>query len=599
MATGLTLESDAFAARGTSLRELLRRPLAATALAILLLIVLACAAAPLLAPDNPLAQNLNEITQMPSRHHLLGTDELGRDVLSRLLYGGQPALLGAAVASAVFALLGITLGLVSGYSSGVPDRVVSMAVDLLMSLPTLVLMFTVLALTANNLGAAMITLGVIASSGLIRVVRAATKATREELYVAAARVSGLSTPRILARHIAPRLVGPIVIQMSLFVGIALVVQSGLAFLNLGVVAPAPSWGGMVGEAAQIQAQFPWLLVPSGGIIGITILCLGIIGDAVRDLNADRTSREADLAHRQRRKDARHPLRRDGSESALLTVDHLTIAKRGAHGANNMLVSGISIEILAGELVGLVGESGSGKTITAQSLLGLLPPELSVSAKSVRFDGFDLTRAGEAQFRRIRGTGIGLVSQEPMIALDPSFTVGQQLSEVIRTHEAGNRAARRKRMLELLTDVRLPDPERVSARYPHELSGGMAQRVVIAMALASKPKLLIADEPTTALDVTVQAEILDLLRELRARHGMAILLVTHDLGVVADLCERVVVMRDGRVIEEQDADGLFESPSHPYTKSLIAATPSLIDLPSQTRVIDELAQPALTAEAVRD
>ena len=200
----------------------------------------------------------------------------------------------------------------------------------------------------------------------------------------------------------------------------------------------------------------------------------------------------------------------------------------------------------------------------------------VSAATLRFDGVDLLAGGVDGFRSIRGSGIGLVSQEPMVALDPSFTVGHQLGEVLR---ANGRESRRVRplVLQALADVRLPDPAAVAERYPFQLSGGMAQRVGIAMALAGEPKLLIADEPTTALDVTVQAEILDLLRLLRDERGMAVILVTHNLGVVADFCERVIVMQNGRLIEQAPVGELFENPQQHYTRALLAATPSLIDL----------------------
>jgi peptide/nickel transport system permease protein len=215
-----------------------------------------------------------------------------------------------------------------------------------------------------------------------------------------------------------------------------------------------------------------------------------------------------------------------------------------------------------------------------SLLGLAPSNASVRATRFDVAGEDLQGASSATFRRIRGSQVGLVSQEPMVALDPSFTVGYQLRAVLRAQGVLRGRALRQRAVELLADVRLPDPENVARSYPHELSGGMAQRVVIAISLAGKPRLLIADEPTTALDVTVQAEILDLLRRLRDERGMAIVLVTHDLGVVADFCERVYVLQDGRVVESQATPDLFANPLDPYTAALIAATPSLIEIPGR-------------------
>lgn len=561
-------------AGSVTLRSFLRRPVAAAALCVLAIIVIACCGAAVFAPYGPLEQDLLAALEGPSAAHWLGTDTLGRDVLSRLLWGGQPALLSALVATVTFGALGIGLGLIAGYSRGTADRIISAVIDVMMSLPGIVIMFVVLALFKNNLYAAMITLGFFAAGGLARVVRAATKATREELYVSAARVSGLSTARILFRHVLPRLTGPIVVQLSLFIGIALVVQSGLGFLNLGVQAPLPTWGGMVGEAAQVITDDPWLLVPSGGIIALTVLAFGLIGDAVRDVSAETKSRSGGVVVR---RGTRAPRRIAAGES-LLTVRGLTISFARRHGESTEVVHGVDFEVAPGELLGLVGESGSGKTVSALSLLGLLPANAVVEADEMRFGDLDFAGVASSGFRGLRGTRIGLVSQEPMVALDPSFRVGAQLREVVRAQRRCSRREADSRVRDLLAAVRLPDPAAVARRYPHELSGGMAQRVVIALALAGEPELLIADEPTTALDVTVQSEILDLLRALRDRHGMAIVLVTHDLGVVADFCERVIVMQHGRIVERQDSVGLFTAPEHPYTRELIDATPSLIDLP---------------------
>jgi peptide/nickel transport system permease protein len=235
---------------------------------------------------------------------------------------------------------------------------------------------------------------------------------------------------------------------------------------------------------------------------------------------------------------------------------------------------VSFDVKAGEILGIVGESGSGKTVTARSLLGLLPPTGHITAGSAVFQGEDLTVLGERELGRVRGSRIALVSQEPLSGLDPVFRVGSQLAEVVRRHQRLGRSAARARAVELLRTVRIPEPERVARRYPHELSGGMAQRVAIALALAGDPALLIADEPTTALDVTVQAEILALLRDLSARRDLAIVFVTHDWGVLADVCDRAVVMYAGEVVEEATVTDLYRTPRHPYTERLLAANPHL-------------------------
>jgi peptide/nickel transport system permease protein len=276
---------------------------------------------------------------------------------------------------------------------------------------------------------------------------------------------------------------------------------------------------------------------------------------------------------------------------VLSVRGLTVAFAAGE-AEVPVVSGVDFDIGPGETLGIVGESGCGKSVTVRSLLGLLPPGGRISGGSALFGsalfgGRDLATMTERGYQTIRGSKIALIAQDPMNSLDPSFTVGSQLTEVLRHHNRArhnrsrhnrgrsnrvSRATARARVRELLTMVQLPDPDQVARCYPHELSGGMAQRALIAMALAGNPALLIADEPTTALDVTVQAEILALLRDLRDRLGMAIILITHDWGVLADACDRVVVMYAGQVVEQGALDDLYAAPRHPYTEGLLAANP---------------------------
>ena len=239
------------------------------------------------------------------------------------------------------------------------------------------------------------------------------------------------------------------------------------------------------------------------------------------------------------------------------------------------VEGVTFELHAGETVGLVGESGSGKSVTNLALLGLLPrPPAVVEAARAALLGRDLLRLSPRELRAVRGREIALIFQHPMTALNPFLTIGRQLGEVLEAHENATRDAARSRARSALADVGIPDPDRIVDAYPHEMSGGMRQRAMIAMALLCKPKVLIADEPTTALDVTVQAQILELLRDVQRRHGTGIVLVTHSLGVVAGTCDRVLVMYAGRVVETASTARLFESPLHPYTRGLMASVPSL-------------------------
>jgi peptide/nickel transport system ATP-binding protein len=259
--------------------------------------------------------------------------------------------------------------------------------------------------------------------------------------------------------------------------------------------------------------------------------------------------------------------------ALLEIDNLQTHFRTPEGVNRA-VDGLSLKIEAGQTLAVVGESGCGKSVTAMSVLRLIPEPPGKIAGRIAFDGRDLLRLSDAQMRDIRGNEISMIFQEPMTSLNPVLTVGRQLREPLRLHQGLDRAGAEKRAIEMLALVGIPEPLRRVQEYPHQMSGGMRQRVMIAMALACNPKLLIADEPTTALDVTVQAQILDLMRDLKRRVGAAVLLITHDLGVVAEVAEHVVVMYAGRKVEEAPAHQLFARPRHPYTQGLLGAVPKL-------------------------
>jgi peptide/nickel transport system ATP-binding protein len=262
-------------------------------------------------------------------------------------------------------------------------------------------------------------------------------------------------------------------------------------------------------------------------------------------------------------------------SALLEIRDLEIRyPRRDRAGDFAVVRGASLDVRRGEVVGLVGESGSGKSLTALAVLGLVPPPGRIVAGSVRLDGAELRGLDERAYRAVRGARVGLVFQEPGAALNPVLTIGAQIVEAIRAHRDVSRRAARERALELLARLALPDPARRLRQYPHELSGGQRQRALLAIALAAEPELLIADEPTTALDVTVQAEVLDLLEELRRERGLAILLITHDLGVVARSCDRLAVLYAGEVVESGTTRELLASPAHPYTRGLLASLPRL-------------------------
>jgi len=546
------------------LRQFLRRPLGVVSAVFLVIVIAAVALAKVVAPYNPLAQDYSAVLITPTGAHPLGTDQLGRDVLSRLLYGGQVTLVGILEAVVVALVVGIILGLLAGYLGGVLDTVLSRLTELVMAIPGIVLLLMTYALTNNNANAGMLVLGVLSVPTIFRVTRGAATVVRGEIFIDASRVVGVGKIAIMVRHVLPNVWGPIIVNASVLAAVTLGIQSGLNYLSLGVNPPAPSWGGMVSEAQSSLLQQPWIIVPSGLTIALVIVAFLLIADALRDATDSRsdtpTARPIRAAMDESRPVARPP------KGVILAVDGLRVAFNGVR-----VVQDVHFAVSAGETVGIVGESGSGKTVTASAILDSLDDGAEVTG-AVWFEGVELLRAPRSVRRATRGSGIAYISQDPMVALDPSFTVASQLGELVTRHHGLRGASRHKRVLELLSQVGLPDPAGTARRYAHQLSGGMAQRVSIACALAGNPRVLIADEPTTALDVTIQGEVLDLLRRLRDETGMAIVIITHDLGVIADLADRVVVMYAGEVVEQADAESLFALPAHPYTRALLAANP---------------------------
>jgi len=577
-------------------RKFLSRPLACIAFAYVSILVIACTFAPLIAPYNPESEDLLSVLSGPSQLHLLGTDELGRDVLSRLLFGGQVTLLNSLEAVVAFSVIGVPMGLIAGYLGGRIDRIVMSATDIVQSLPVIIVLLVVAAVFTGSLPL-MITLGLVSSPSIIRVVRVATLSVKSELYVRAAEVVGLKKFQVLRRHIFPQVVAPMAVQVSVFAAAAITIEAALGYLNLDVSPPSPSWGSMIAEAATVIFRQPFLIIPSGLIIVFTVIALGVLGDAIRDIWAKKDDR-SDIDTGQKKRRSRQTkvtvtqsvLDENSSDptppDSLLSVRNLEVMINSREG-DLRIVDHVSFDVKAGETLGVVGESGCGKSIMALALLGLLPSGGRITGGSVVFRGQQLVGMANKERSKLRGRHIGLVSQEPMVALDPVFTVGSQIKEVLQTLHRSNAREAKRDALELLGRARLPDPRSIFDSFPHELSGGMAQRACIAIALAGRPDLLIADEPTTALDVTVQAEILDLLLSLNNEFKMSILLVTHDWGVIADSCERTAVMYAGQLVELATVDEIFNAPLHPYTEGLLASNPYLSErgsLPSIKGVV---------------
>ncbi|MET8978209.1 dipeptide/oligopeptide/nickel ABC transporter permease/ATP-binding protein [Streptomyces sp. NPDC004539] len=549
------------------LRRLARDPQAVISAGLLLAIVLLGLISPLIREHGPNHASLDAVNAAPGTSgYLLGGDKSGRDILARLLASINTSMVSALIGTSIALAVGVTFGLIGGYFGRHVRGVTEWVFSLVMTFPGLLLLIVLLPVTKGDYRATMLIFGFLLSPGIYRLVRNLVLGVRNELYVDAARVSGLPDRRIMRRHVLSVVRGPVVIATAFLAGTSISVQSGLAFLGLGS-STVPSFGAMISEGFGNLYEEPLQFLWPSLTLGVITACLVLLGNSLRDALEGGRPQPARVAKTpQLRSEAGALTRSDAS--GLLVVDDLALAYPTPDGELREVVSGVSLTLEAGRTLGLVGESGSGKTQTAFAVLGVLPAEAVVVRGSVRLDGRELLGLGEGELRKLRGRSIAYVPQEPMSNLDPNWTVGAQLVEGVRSATPMPRDEARERVLALLARVGIPDPARTFASYPHQISGGMAQRVLIAGAVASRPALLIADEPTTALDVTVQADILDLLRDLQSELDMAVLLVTHNFGVVADICDRVAVMREGRIVETGEVEELFAAPQHPYTRMLL-------------------------------
>lgn len=574
-AASTSVAAAARAANVSLLRRLLRNPLAVVAMAFLAVVAFVAVLGRQLAPVDPNLADIAKVRADAEPGHPLGFDGSGRDIFSRLLAATQISIGAALVALVVALVLGVAAGLLAGYYKGWLDGLFSWTTALIMAMPGIIVLLAARTVVGPSVWWAMLIFGVLLSPAFYRLTYAAVTAIREELYVDAARVSGLSDGRIIGRHILTVVRAPLIIQAAMILGIAIAIQSGLEFLGLGDMA-VPTWGNMLNDGFQNIYTKPILMLWPSLAIGLTCVALTLFANAMRDeleraggsrrrrRKADQLAERADHTVVTHEDDARA---RTGD--VLLDVDDLRVGYDQRNGDITEVVHGVDLRIRRGEVHGLIGESGSGKTQTAFAVLGLLPEGGRVLAGSIQFEGDELADADEKTYQGVRGAKIAYIPQEPMSNLDPSFTIGYQLTEPLR-RQGMSKADAKAKALELLARVGISQPERTFSAYPHEVSGGMAQRVLIAGAVSTEPDLLIADEPTTALDVTVQADVLDLLRSLQEEMQMGVLLVTHNFGVVADLCDRVSVMQNGRIVETGPVRAILRAPEHPYTQSLLDA-----------------------------
>jgi len=556
------------------LRLLFRNRLAgfgAVVLGIIVVLALLTPILPLLPPNE--TNTANRFLRPLAEGHLLGTDHLGRDLLSRLLWGTRLSLAVGFAAALIAAVIGAAIGIVAGYAGGRTDNVTMRGVDMLMAFPYILLALAIVAVLGPGLMNALIAVAVVNIPFFARNIRGVTVSLAHREFVDAARLSGLGHGRILLTEVLPNVVPVIVIAMSTTVGWMILETAGLSFLGLGSQPPQADLGSMLGEARGALISAPHTSIVPGVMILLIVMSINLLGDGVRDA-LDPRLRSGALARPMAatlvdRREAPPP-RGEG----LLRIDGLKTEFRMGR-RTGKAVGGVDLTLAPGECVGLIGESGSGKSVTALSVMGLVasPPGV-ITGGTVRLEGEDLIGAPYGRLRALRGNRVAYIFQDPLSTLHPLYTVGDQLAEAIRVHHPVSRAEAHARAVKLLADVRIPNAESRAGAFPHELSGGMRQRVGIAMALANDPDIIIADEPTTALDVTVQAQVLKLLDDLRRSRGLAILFITHDFGVVAQLCDRVAVMYAGRIVEEGPTEAVLEAPAHPYTARLIACVPEL-------------------------
>ncbi|WP_086839259.1 oligopeptide/dipeptide ABC transporter ATP-binding protein [Streptomyces coeruleofuscus] len=584
--------TEALSRPGLRLRGWRRLPLLSkAALCFLAVVVLLALLAPLLAPHDPLDQQPPvDGTGHPSAGHWMGQDSLGRDILSRLMYGARWSLAIGLGATGLALVAGALLGAVAATSRKAVDETLMRCLDVVMAFPGIALAAVLVAVFGGGITVLICAIAFLFTPPVARVVRANVLDQYGEDYVTAERVIGARTPHIVLKHVAINCAAPVLVFCTVQVAEAIVFEASLSFIGAGVRPPDPSWGSVISDGKNMVLTGGWWATVFPGLLMlVTVLSLNILSEGVSDAWAAPSAREVDVpdgldehdrlqapepgsgevvrlpglteAARRLRARARQ-LPRDGQP--VLAVENLTIGFDQRHGGVD-IVDGISFEVHPGEVLGLVGESGCGKSLTALAVMGLQPKGARVGGQ-VRFGQRDLLAEPMRVRRKLLGHEMAMIYQDALSSLNPAMTIRAQLKQVVR--RGGRRGP-----TELLTMVGL-DPGRTLRSYPHELSGGQRQRVLIAMALSRGPKLIVADEPTTALDVTVQAQVIELLLRLREELGFALILVSHDLALVADVTDRVAVMYGGQIVEIGVTADLVEAPAHHYTRGLLGSVLSL-------------------------
>ncbi|MEX0667275.1 MAG: dipeptide/oligopeptide/nickel ABC transporter permease/ATP-binding protein [Acidimicrobiia bacterium] len=580
------------------LRGITRRPTALVGLVGVTVILVVAVFAPMLAPSDPSVQDLSNILAPPmwvnggSAENLLGTDALGRDLASRLMFGARNSLLVSVSAMLIASTLGLTTGLVAGFLGGKIDSVLMRLGDIQLAFPFILLAIAFLGVLTNRTPLHLIVvLGIPGWIVYARVVRSRVLAERESQYVQAAAALGASRTRQLLRYILPSVWHVVPVIALLDVGFLVIMESTLSFLGIGLPPRDPSWGAILAEGRRNMLISPWLPILPGLAIMATVLSLNLVADGLADVLDPKLRKGTFRRVILRRPAPPEPYPQD---LHVLTVRDLHVEfplrDRVVRG-----VRGVSFDLPRGSTLGIVGESGSGKSVTALSIMQLLDSPGRVTRGRIVFDGEDLARIPDRRMAALRGRRLAMIFQIPTTSLNPVLSIGFQMAEAVRSH--GPQADTAGVVREGLRSVGIGDIERILRQYPFQLSGGMNQRVMIAMAMSAHPDLLIADEPTTALDVTTQAQILEELQRLTSGQNTSLILISHDLALVAEYANLVMVMYAGQVCEFGPVADVVGEPHHPYTRALIESVPraDLLEGAALAAIPGELPDPTTMTE----